>query len=63
MTTRTVQRAPHRFDIDVIDASSLDAGLLTVRTRMWNVLYAVNGLKPMPPFGDVRTVAVAELSS
>jgi hypothetical protein len=50
-----------RRDVEVVDASAIDAGLLTVRTRTWNVLYAIKGLSPEPPFGEVGTVAVGDL--
>jgi hypothetical protein len=50
-----------RRDVEVVDASEIDAGLLTVRTRTWNVLYAKKGLSPKPPFGGVRTVSIGDL--
>src|SRR4051794_26098542 len=49
------------MDAEIVDASRAAAGVLTVRTRTWNVLYAINGLQPRPPCGDVREVAIAEL--
>jgi hypothetical protein len=45
-----------RRDVLVIDASQIDAGVITVRVRTWNVLYAGRGLAGVPPFGDVQTV-------
>ena len=50
-----------RRDVEVVDASRAAAGMLTVRTRTWNVLYAIKGIEPQPPFGDVREVAISEL--
>jgi hypothetical protein len=50
-----------RRDVEVVDASEIDAGRLTVRIRTWNVLYAIKGLSPEPPFGDPRVIAMAEL--
>jgi hypothetical protein len=50
-----------RRDVEVVDASEVDAGRLTVRTRTWNVLYAIKGMSPRPPFGDVRVVALTDL--
>ena len=50
-----------RRDVEVVDASEIDAGRLTVRVRTWNVLYAIKGLAPEPPFGEVRTETVGEL--
>jgi hypothetical protein len=52
-----------RRDVEVVDASEIDAGRLTVRTRTWNILYAIRGLSPEPPFGEVRSVAVGDLWS
>lgn len=50
-----------RRDVEVVDASEIDAWRLTVRTRTWNVLYAIKGLSPEPQFGDIRVVAMADL--
>ena len=50
-----------RRDVEVVDASRIDAGLVTVRTRTWNVLYAAKGLSPEPPFGKTLTVEVGNL--
>lgn len=50
-----------RRDVEVVDASAIDAGLLTVRTRTWNVLYVIKGLSAEPAFGEVRTVALEDL--
>jgi hypothetical protein len=50
-----------RRDVEVVGASRAAAGVLTVRTRTWNVLYAFRGIEPQPPFGDVREVAIPEL--
>lgn len=50
-----------RRDVETVDASEIDAGLLTVRTRTWNVLYVNHRTSPERPFGEVRVVALAEL--
>ncbi|HEX8522443.1 MAG TPA: hypothetical protein VF669_09315 [Tepidisphaeraceae bacterium] len=50
-----------RRDVEVVDASRAATGLLTVRTRTWNVLYAIKGLAPQPPYGEVREVAIRDL--
>jgi hypothetical protein len=48
-------------DVEVVDASAIDAGILTVRTRTWNVLYVTKGLSQKPAFGEARTVAFENL--
>jgi hypothetical protein len=50
-----------RRDIEVVDVSRIDAGLISARIRTWNVLYAVKGLAPEPPFGDVREIQIRDL--
>jgi hypothetical protein len=50
-----------RRDVEVVDASRAAAGVLTVKTRTWNVLYAIRGIEPQPPFGDIREVAIPDL--
>lgn len=41
-----------RRDIEVVDDSRVDAGIILARVRTWNVLYATKKLFPAPPFGD-----------
>lgn len=60
VVTRFVARDIRR-DVLVIDASQIDAGIITVRVRTWNVLYAVKGLASVAPFGDVQTVELRAL--
>jgi hypothetical protein len=50
-----------RRDVEVVDASRACAGVLSVRTRTWNVWYATREIESQLPFGDVREVAVPEL--
>jgi len=50
-----------RRDVEIVDASRADVGVFTVRTRTWNVLYAIKGLEPQPPFEDLREVAIRDL--
>jgi hypothetical protein len=50
-----------RRDVLIVDAARLDEGVVVARTRTWNVLYASNGLAPIPSFGDPREVAVDAL--
>ncbi len=50
-----------RRDIEVVDVSQLEAGIISAKIRTWNVLYAAKGLAPEPPFGDVRSVKIKDL--
>ncbi len=47
-----------RRDVEVVDVSLIDAGIVSARIRTWNVLYAF-GLTP--PFGEVRKFAIKDL--
>jgi hypothetical protein len=58
--TRFIARDIRR-DIEVVDASRISAGVIVARTRTWNVLYAIRGIEPEPPFGDVRELVVKDL--
>jgi len=50
-----------RRDVEIMDISDIEHGMLTVRTRTWNLLYASRGLHKKPPFGDVRQVEIEHL--
>ena len=50
-----------RREVEVVDTSDITSGVLTVRTRTWNVLYAIRGHQPEPAFGAVRSVEIANL--
>jgi hypothetical protein len=50
-----------RRDVEVVDASQIEAGLILAKIRTWNVLYAAKRLVPQPPFGDVQKVALKDL--
>lgn len=50
-----------RRDVEVIDTSNIRTGVITVRTRTWNVLYAINGIAENPTFGPVRDTRVRDL--
>lgn len=50
-----------RREIEVIDVTLIDSGIISARLRTWNVLYAVRGLAPQPPFGPVRTLEIQKL--
>src|SRR5262245_7198301 len=50
-----------RRDVEVVDASQIEAGVITARVRTWNVLYAARGLDAVPPFGEARAVEIREL--
>jgi hypothetical protein len=48
-------------DVEVIDASRIERGVITARTRTWNLLYATYNVQPQPGFGDVREIRIADL--
>jgi hypothetical protein len=50
-----------RRDVEVVDTSLIEAGMITARTRTWNVLYAAGGIEPKPAFGAVRMIPVKDL--
>ena len=50
-----------RRDVEIVDASQIDTGLISARIRTWNVLYAAKGLEAEPPFGEVRTIEIKDL--
>jgi hypothetical protein len=51
----------NRRDVEVIDVSLIAAGIITAKTRTWNVLYAVKGIAPEPLFGVVRKIEIKDL--
>ena len=50
-----------RREVEVVEASQIDMGVISARMRTWNVLYAAKGLAPQPPFGAVQEVAIKDL--
>jgi hypothetical protein len=50
-----------RCDVEVVDTSRIESGVITARTRTWNVLYASRGIKPEPAFGDAKETPIKEL--
>jgi hypothetical protein len=50
-----------RRDVEIVDAALIASGVITARTRTWNVLYTIKGLAPQPAFGDIRAIAIADL--
>jgi len=50
-----------RRDIEIVDVADVDNGILTVKTRTWNLLHAIRGRHEKPPFGDVRQVEIEHL--
>ncbi len=50
-----------RRDVQVLDASQLDDGFITVKVRTWNVLYALNGIDEEPAFGEPVCVSLDSL--
>jgi len=58
--TRFVARDIRR-DVEVVDASQIERGVIRARTRTWNLLYAAHGVSSKPPFGDVRMIMLRDL--
>jgi hypothetical protein len=61
---RTITRflAPDvRRDVEVIDVSNIEAGIISARIRTWNVLYAIKGIASAAPFGDVEKIDIKNL--
>ena len=50
-----------RRDVEVVEASELDRGVITARICTWNVLYAVKGLVPEPAFSEPRQIELEHL--
>jgi hypothetical protein len=50
-----------RRDIEVVDVSSIESGVISARIHTWNVLYAANGVAPEPQFGDVLKIEIKHL--
>ncbi len=50
-----------RRDVEVVDASGIDRGIISARIRTWKVLYAAKEITPKPLFGEVVTVAIEDL--
>ena len=50
-----------RRDVEVVEASEVDHGYVTVRIRTWNVLYVVHGHATIPELEPPRRVAIADL--
>ncbi len=50
-----------RREIVVVDASSIDTGYITVRSRTWNVLYQIKGNTAIPPFDEPKRVEIVSL--
>ncbi len=50
-----------RRDVEAVDVSLIETGIISARIRTWNVLYAVKGIAPEPPFGAVRQIEIKDL--
>jgi len=50
-----------RRDVEVVDVSLIEGGMISARIRTWNLLYAAKGIAPKPPFGDVRRIEIKDL--
>jgi hypothetical protein len=45
-----------RREVEVVDVSRIEEGVISVKLCTWNVLYAARGITPKPPFGGVRKI-------
>jgi hypothetical protein len=50
-----------RRDVEVVDVSQIETGMISARIRTWNVLYDSMGVSPKPPFGDNRKIEITKL--
>jgi hypothetical protein len=50
-----------RRDVEVVDVSLIDAGVVTAKIRTWNVLYSARGISPKPAFGAARMTTIKGL--
>jgi len=50
-----------RRDVEVVDTAELDDGYVTVKSRTWNVLYAIRSGTPMPEFGEPKRMKIEDL--
>jgi hypothetical protein len=50
-----------RRDVEVVDVSKMNDGIITARTRTWNVLYHFSKIQPQPDFGPVREIEIERL--
>jgi hypothetical protein len=50
-----------RRDVEVVDASEVDAGYITAKVRTWNALYAVRGLAQKPELSEPRRLEIRTL--
>lgn len=50
-----------RRDVEVVDSTEIDKGIILGKIRTWNVLYAIKGVKAEPPFSDVKRLELEHL--
>lgn len=50
-----------RRDVEIVDASEVDAGYVTARVRTFNVLYVAHGHVVAPQLEPPRCIAIAAL--
>jgi len=47
-----------RREIDVVDATEVNEGYITAKSRTWNVLYSTKGIAPIPEFGEPKRIEI-----
>ena len=50
-----------RREVEVVDVSEIENGLISGRTKTWNVLYAIRGIQKEPQFGEIRQLEIKRL--
>ncbi len=52
-----------RRDLEVIDVEEITKGIITGRTKTWNVIYAIKGVQEEPQFGEIRRLEIKNLKN
>ena len=50
-----------RGDVEIVDVSLIESGIISARVRTWNVLHEAKGLAPLPSFSEVQEIEITNL--
>jgi hypothetical protein len=50
-----------RRDVEIVDVSLIESGIISARVRTWNVLYEARGLAPQSSFSEVQEIEIKNL--